>query len=189
MLKENAPDQFEENKDLVYDELFDVMVNKYIMKIAVIIAGQGPIAFGMPEMFTPMQHINANRKLQRLAALISDGRYSGVSYGAAIGHMTPEAKEGGGILYLETGDLLYLDLRANQINFIDSRQFNKGLLEFSFDEIRTSRKALADERLQLINQRQRLVAASNRIVGHTDAAHGVVPKIVAEEAELDYKKM
>ena len=51
----------------------------------------------MPEMFTAMQHINSNHKLKRLAVLISDGRYSGVTYGAAIGHVTPEAWNGGGL--------------------------------------------------------------------------------------------
>ena len=39
--------------------------------------------------------------------ILTDGRYSGVSYGAAIGHITPEAKRGGGILYLQTGDVIY----------------------------------------------------------------------------------
>ncbi|MFX7628987.1 dihydroxy-acid dehydratase, partial [Acinetobacter baumannii] len=70
-------------------------------------------------MFTPMQHINANHKLKRLATLISDGRYSGVTYGAAIGHMTPEAVQGGGILYLQTGDLLHLNLRERQVQYLN----------------------------------------------------------------------
>lgn len=95
-LKHNAPHWFEEWKHREYDDLFDAMVKEGALKIAVVIAGQGPEAFGMPEMFTPMQHINANRQLKRLATLISDGRYSGVTYGAAIGHMTPEAIRGEG---------------------------------------------------------------------------------------------
>nr|WP_236927491.1 dihydroxy-acid dehydratase [Geobacillus thermodenitrificans] len=95
-LKHNAPHWFEEWKHREYDDLFDAMVKEGTLKIAVVIAGQGPEAFGMPEMFTPMQHINANRQLKRLATLISDGRYSGVTYGAAIGHMTPEAIRGEG---------------------------------------------------------------------------------------------
>ncbi|KJE26933.1 dehydratase family protein [Geobacillus kaustophilus] len=94
-LKHNTPHLFEELKDQEYDDLFDTMVKEGALKIAVVISGQGPEAFGMPEMFTPMQHINANRQLKRIATLISDGRYSGVTYGAAIGHMTPEAIRGG----------------------------------------------------------------------------------------------
>jgi len=104
----------------------------------------------MPEMFTAMQHINANRKLKRLATLISDGRYSGVTYGAAIGHMTPEAIDGGGILYLQTGDLLYLNLRNREIQFINADAFLEGKLEFNFEHIREDRKDLALERLTII---------------------------------------
>lgn len=187
LLKENGPEHYEAWKNDDYETLFDKMVEESVLKIAIIVSGQGPVAFGMPEMFTPMQHINANRKLKRLVTLISDGRYSGVSYGAAIGHMTPEAKEGGGILYLQTGDLLYLSLRERKIEFIDEAAFRGGKLEFKFDHIRMERAELAETRLASINKRQRLVAASNRLVGHTDAANGVVPFAVAEEAVLDYK--
>jgi dihydroxy-acid dehydratase len=187
LLKVNAPDDYNELRRYDYDTLFDKMVEKNILKIVVIVSGQGPEAFGMPEMFTPMQHINANRKLQKIAALISDGRYSGVSYGAAIGHMTPEAKNEGGILYLQTGDLLYLDLRGREIQFIDQEHFKEGTLRFNFDYIKEQRAELAKERLTLIKERQRKVAASNRLVGHTDAANGVVPFAVADEAELDYR--
>ncbi|WNF36274.1 dihydroxy-acid dehydratase [Bacillaceae bacterium IKA-2] len=187
LLKENAPEHYQDWKDHDYDKLFDKMVEESILKISIIVSGQGPIAFGMPEMFTAMQHINANRKLKRLATLISDGRYSGVTYGAAIGHMTPEAIDGGGILYLQTGDLLYLNLRNREIQFIDEDAFLKGNLEFKFEHIREDRKDLALERLTAIKKRQRQVAASNRMIGHTDAANGVVPLGVAEEASLDYK--
>lgn len=187
-LRENAPERYDEWKQLDYDTLFDKMVDEHVLKIAIIISGQGPEAFGMPEMFTPMQHINANRKLRRLVTLISDGRYSGVSYGAAIGHMTPEAKKDGGILYLQTGDLLYLNFREREIQFIDDEALRNGKLEFRFDHIREARKEIAKERLETIKKRQRRVAASNRMIGHTDAANGVVPLAVAEIAELDYKK-
>jgi dihydroxyacid dehydratase/phosphogluconate dehydratase len=134
-----------------------------------------------------MQHINANRNLKRLATLISDGRYSGVTYGAAIGHMTPEASEGGGILYLQTGDLLYLDLRERQIQFLDEAELRRGNIVFSFSAIQSARAELAAKRLSAIRTRQKQVAASNRMTGHTDAANGVVPLQVWEEAELDYQ--
>jgi dihydroxyacid dehydratase/phosphogluconate dehydratase len=187
VLKHNAPEYYPRWKDLDYESLFNRMVEKGVLKIAVVISGQGPVAFGMPEMFTPMQHINANHSLKRLATLISDGRYSGVTYGAAIGHMTPEALQGGGILYLKTGDLLYLNLREREIQFLDETAFRNGSLQFEFDPVRTARQSLANERLARIKRRQRLVAASNRLIGHTDAAHGVVPLAVAEEADLDYQ--
>ncbi|WP_407942168.1 dihydroxy-acid dehydratase domain-containing protein [Microaerobacter geothermalis] len=188
MLKQNGPEQYEELEKKSYDELFDIMVDRGILKIAVIVSGQGPAAFGMPEMFTPMQHINANHKLKRLVTLISDGRYSGVTYGAAIGHMTPEAYHHGGILYLKTGDLLYLNLRERQIQFLNEAYFQQGVIQFKFDHIKEERKGLAEERMAAIRKRQRQVAASNRMIAHTDAAHGVVPVVVFEEAVLDYKR-
>lgn len=188
MVHYHSPEQYDTMKQLNYEELFDLMVKEGILKIAIIISGQGPIAFGMPEMFTPMQHINANRKLKRLATLISDGRYSGVTYGAAIGHMTPEAKDRGGILYLQTGDLLYLNFREGNLQFLDQYSFQKGQIAFSFEGIKSTRHTLGKERLIRINKRQKLIAASNRLIAHTDAANGVVPIAVASDASLDYQQ-
>jgi dihydroxy-acid dehydratase len=142
----------------------------------------------MPEMFTPMQHINANSKLKRMATLISDGRYSGVTYGAAVGHMTPEAYQGGGILYLQTGDLVYLSLRDREIHFLNVEAFRNGKVEFSFDSIPQERATLGEERMQSMRIRQKQVASSNRMVAHTDAANGVVPIAVYDDADLDYRK-
>ncbi|WP_180230102.1 dihydroxy-acid dehydratase [Bacillus sp. AFS073361] len=187
MLKQNALEKYDKYKGLEYDQLFEKMVEEGTLKISIIVSGQGPEAFGMPEMFTPMQHINANRKLKRIATLISDGRYSGVTYGAAIGHMTPEAKNGGGILYLQTGDVLYLELRSKKIEFLDETEFQNGRLSFNFEDTKNARQALGEQRLLNIRERQRLVAASNRMAGHTDAANGVVPLAVAEDAVFDYK--
>jgi len=187
VLKHNTPDY--EGNWLAFDDdsLFDRMVDNGSLKLAIVISGQGPQAFGMPEMFTPMQHINANRQLKRLATLLSDGRYSGVTYGAAIGHMTPEASQDGGILYLRTGDLLYLHLRQRQIQFLDAEAFCEGNVRFSFEGIKEQREELAQERMKNIRQRLKQVAASNRLTNHTDAAHGVVPLDVYEEATLDYQ--
>lgn len=188
-LKYNAPERFEELKNTSYDELFDVMAKEGILKIAVIIAGQGPVAFGMPEMFTPMQHINANRILKRVCTIISDGRYSGVTYGAAIGHMTPESIQGGGIGYLKTGDVLHLQLRNKRIDLINSNSLvNQNSLIYVEDlKQEENRQLLYQNRLLNIKQRQKLVAAVNRMVGHTDASCGVVPIQVFEEAELVYE--
>lgn len=166
---------------LPYDLLFDRMARSGALKLALIISGQGPEAFGMPEMFTPMQHVNANRGIRRLGTIISDGRYSGVSYGAAVGHVTPEAMRGGGILYLETGDVLLLGLRERRIDVLDPHAFAAGQIVPNA-AILAERGDLAQERRTQLKARQRMVAASNRMTDHTDAAHGVVPLTVAEEA-------
>lgn len=183
--KYNAPEKYAELENLTYDEFFDEIVNSGILKIAVIIAGQGPAAFGMPEMFTPMQHINANRKLKRICTIISDGRYSGVTYGAAIGHMTPEAFEGGGIGYLKTGDVLHLRLREKRIDLVNS--VNDGIIYENSIKEKDDRLKLFNERKEKMKMRQKLVAAVNRMVGHTDASKGVVPIQVYEEATKDFQ--
>ncbi|GGK22288.1 dihydroxy-acid dehydratase [Caldalkalibacillus thermarum] len=188
MWAHNQPETFQNAQNLDYDSLFKRMVQEEILKIAVIIAGQGPEAYGMPEMFTPMQHINANRQLQKLATLISDGRYSGVSYGAAIGHMTPEAYQGGGILYLQEGDLLLLRFRAKRIELLDPEKFQEGQVELYQGDLETERAQLGEERKQRMRRRQKEVAPGNRLAGCTDAAHGVVPLAVKMDADIPYKR-
>ncbi|PWW29484.1 dihydroxyacid dehydratase/phosphogluconate dehydratase [Cytobacillus oceanisediminis] len=187
-LKYNNKEEWELLKEETYEKLFDEMAEKGILKISVVIAGQGPVAFGMPEMFTPMQHINANRVMKKLATIISDGRYSGVTYGAAIGHMTPEAYEDGGIGFLQTGDIVHLQLRGRRIDFVDRAQLFAGnVIHLFSDSLKEDRRPLAEERKQRMKARQKMVAASNRMYGHTDAANGVVPLAVVEDAVLDYE--
>lgn len=166
-----------------YDDLFRHMVEEQIIKVAIVISGQGPEAFGMPEMFSPMQHINANQTLQKLSVLISDGRYSGVTYGAAIGHVTPEAVRGGGILYLQDGDIVQLGFRSKQMNLLDVAALRAGRIEAANDNWTVARAELGAARLVKIIERRRQIAAGNRLLRCTDSAHGVVPNEVWEEAE------
>ncbi len=167
-------------------DLFDQMVEAELLKLMVVISGQGPQAFGMPEMFTPMQHINNNRALRRLAALISDGRYSGTSYGAAVGHVTPEAFCGGQIGVLETGDLLHVRLRERRIDLLDAEAFLGGELVPWDVDLRTLRRGLYRRRRARMRRRLAQIAVTNRMQRITDAAHGVVPLVVAREADIDY---
>ncbi|MBX3279604.1 MAG: dihydroxy-acid dehydratase [Acidobacteria bacterium] len=168
------------------DELFERMLGDEILKFTVVISGQGPEAFGMPEMFTPMQHINANRHLKRLAMIVTDGRYSGVSYGAAIGHVTPEAMRGGGILYLRTGDLVQANLRARNFILID-----RGVLVDNGEKVpyqgdlTVERKSLGEMRLKRIQKRRRIISPTNRMSEVTDASQGVVPRAVVEDNLAD----
>jgi dihydroxyacid dehydratase/phosphogluconate dehydratase len=167
-------------------KLFDMMVGEGILKLAVIISGQGPEAFGMPEMFTPMQHINTNRQLRRMATIISDGRYSGVTYGAAIGHVTPEAVNGGGILYLQTGDILHLALRKRRIDLLDPVLLRRGEIVSYTGDLAAERADQGRERQERILKRRSIIATTNRLVNVTDAAHGIVPLDVAQEASRPY---
>ena len=166
---------------------FAEMVKAKTLKLAVVISGQGPEAYGMPEMATSMLQLSTNRALWPLVSVISDGRYSGVTYGAAIGHVTPEAIRGGGILYLRDGDLLHLRLRKLRIELLDRAAFEeRGAVRPFKRELSTERKASGDERLKRLFARRRGIAPSNLLVGCTDASRGVVPAPVAQEATEEY---
>ncbi len=163
------------------EELFDHLLHEKIVKFAIVISGQGPEAYGMPEMFTPMQHVNANRHLKKVAMILTDGRYSGVSYGAAIGHITPEAKRGGGILYLQTGDILQTNLRARNIALIDRAALRERDEVVAYaGSLADQRSELGAERLRRINYRLQDIVPTNRMRDVTDASRGVVPNVVAE---------
>jgi dihydroxy-acid dehydratase len=85
----------------------------------VVIRYEGPKASGMPEMFKPM-------KLMRgkgiKAALITDGRFSGSNNGLFVGHISPEALEGGAISLIEDGDTIKIDLEKRRIDALVSEE-------------------------------------------------------------------
>ncbi|WP_239347837.1 dihydroxy-acid dehydratase, partial [Klebsiella pneumoniae] len=70
---------------------------------------------GMPEMLKPTSLI-MGAGLGQDVALITDGRFSGGSHGFIVGHITPEAYEGGMIALLENGDKITIDAINNVIN-------------------------------------------------------------------------
>lgn len=69
----------------------------------------------MREMLNPTSAI-AGMGLGSSVALITDGRFSGASRGASIGHVSPEAAVGGPIALIEEGDIIAIDIPANTIN-------------------------------------------------------------------------
>ncbi|MFV0446759.1 MAG: dihydroxy-acid dehydratase [Planctomycetaceae bacterium] len=70
---------------------------------------------GMPEMLTPTSAL-MGAGLGDKVALITDGRFSGGSHGFIIGHVCPEAQEGGPIALLQDGDVITIDAEKNEIN-------------------------------------------------------------------------
>ena len=82
----------------------------------VVIRYEGPKGGpGMREMLNPTSAI-AGMGLGASVALITDGRFSGASRGASIGHVSPEAAVGGPIALIEEGDIIKIDIPANTIN-------------------------------------------------------------------------
>lgn len=82
----------------------------------VIIRYEGPKGGpGMREMLNPTSAL-AGMKLDKTVALITDGRFSGASRGASIGHVTPEAAMGGELGLVEEGDIIDIDIPAGTLN-------------------------------------------------------------------------
>ncbi|WP_026581163.1 dihydroxy-acid dehydratase [Bacillus sp. J33] len=92
----------------------------------VVIRYEGPKGGpGMPEMLAPTSQI-VGRGLGAKVGLITDGRFSGASRGISIGHISPEAAEGGPIAFVEDGDIIELDLNNRTINLeISDEEFEK----------------------------------------------------------------
>lgn len=86
-----------------------------------IIRYEGPRGSGMPEMLMTTEAIVCDHKLNGKVSLITDGRFSGATRGAAIGHVSPEAAVGGPIAYVETGDIIAYDVYEKTINIVGLR--------------------------------------------------------------------
>ena len=85
---------------------------------AVFIRYEGPKGSGMPEMFYTTEAISSDPELGKTIALITDGRFSGASKGPAIGHVSPEAAEGGPIALVEEGDLIRIDIPERVLEIV-----------------------------------------------------------------------
>ena len=86
----------------------DVMVIRY----------EGPRGSGMPELLMTTEAIVCDERLNGKVALITDGRFSGATRGAAIGHVSPEAARGGEIAFIEDNDIIEYDVEKRTVNVI-----------------------------------------------------------------------
>ena len=82
----------------------------------IIIRYEGPRGCGMPEMLMTTEAIVCDERINGSVALITDGRFSGATRGAAIGHVSPEAAAGGPIAFIEDGDLISYSVKDRTIN-------------------------------------------------------------------------
>ena len=81
----------------------------------VIIRYEGPKGSpGMPHMETFMAAV-LGKGLGTQLALVSDGRFSGATGGLAIGHVSPEAYEGGNLALIQDGDIIHIDIEARTL--------------------------------------------------------------------------
>jgi dihydroxy-acid dehydratase len=117
---------FESEEDCLKGILDGTVVKEDVL----VIRYEGPKgAPGMREMLSPTSAI-MGKGLGEDVALITDGRFSGGSHGFVVGHVTPEAFDGGPIAIVETGDRISIDAESNTIS-----------LEVSDDEIKTRLKS------------------------------------------------
>lgn len=119
----------------VYDseeEAIEAIMGKQIKAgDVIVIRYEGPKGGpGMREMLSPTSAI-AGMGLDKEVALITDGRFSGATKGASIGHVSPEAAEGGVIALVEEGDIISIDINAGKLE-----------LEVSDEELEGRRKRL-----------------------------------------------
>ncbi len=112
MLCHSGPAQvFESEKDAVEA----IGAGRIASGSVVVIRGEGPKgAPGMPEMLSPTSML-AGQGRDKDVALITDGRFSGATRGAAIGHVAPEAAAGGPIGLVRDGDIIRIDIPARSL--------------------------------------------------------------------------
>jgi dihydroxy-acid dehydratase len=113
MLKNQGPARVFESEE----EALQVILAKRIKKGEVIVIRyEGPKGGpGMREMLAPTSAI-AGIGMDKEVALITDGRFSGGTRGAAIGHCSPEAAEGGPIAVIQDGDIIEIDIPAKRLH-------------------------------------------------------------------------
>ncbi|VYU64364.1 dihydroxy-acid dehydratase [Clostridium paraputrificum] len=128
MLKHKGPARVYDSEE----EAIEAIMGKQIKAgDVIVIRYEGPKGGpGMREMLSPTSAI-AGMGLDKEVALITDGRFSGATKGASIGHVSPEAAEGGVIALIEEGDIISIDINAGKLE-----------LEVSDEELEGRRKRL-----------------------------------------------
>jgi len=132
MLKHSGPARVFDSEESAIEAIYGGKIKKGDV---VVIRYEGPSGGpGMREMLAPTSAI-AGMGLDKDVALITDGRFSGATRGAAIGHISPEASHGGTIAYVKDGDTIHIDIPNYSIS-----------LDVSEDELK-KRKSEAKERV------------------------------------------
>ena len=132
MLIHSGPARVFNSEEDAIRAIYDKKINKGDV---VVIRYEGPKGGpGMREMLNPTSAI-AGMGLDKDVALITDGRFSGATRGASIGHVSPEAASGGNIAYVQDGDIISIDIPNYKIELkvsddeLKKRKENTKLLE------------------------------------------------------------
>lgn len=117
MLCHSGPARVFDSEDDAIDAIYN---GKIVDGDVVVIRYEGPKGGpGMREMLNPTSAL-AGMKLDKTVALITDGRFSGASRGASIGHVSPEAASGGEIGLVQEGDIIEINIPESKVNVLVS---------------------------------------------------------------------
>ena len=126
-----------------YDANDGIRDGKVVKGDVVVIRYEGPKGGpGMPEMLKPTAAI-MGAGLGKDVALITDGRFSGGTHGFVVGHITPEAQEGGTIALVKDGDVITIDAETNSINLeVSDTELNKRKQQWKAPDLKFKRGVL-----------------------------------------------
>ncbi|MDO8137188.1 MAG: dihydroxy-acid dehydratase [Candidatus Brocadiales bacterium] len=165
-------------KDLTKEQLFQRLIKEDVLRLLIVIAGEGPRARGMPEMFYPSEYLNRDPVLRGIAALLTDGRFSGATYGPCLGHCSPEALLGGGIAAIITGDLVFIDLERGRINLLDKKKLHQGDKIPALSREEVLKRPIIKKRMNQIVRSRDILPPPVRIFleGLSSSREGVIPQ-------------
>ena len=128
MMKHTGPARVFDSEE---DAITAIRAGKIVAGDVVVIRYEGPKGGpGMREMLSPTSEI-AGMGLDKDVALITDGRFSGATRGASIGHVSPEAAVGGPIAFVNEGDMIEIDIPNHSINvLVDAKEFEERKKDF-----------------------------------------------------------
>lgn len=168
ILKFNGPARIFESQDSAVSA---ILTGKVKEGDVVLIRYEGPRGGpGMQEMLYPTSYLKS-KGLGKACALITDGRFSGGSSGLSIGHISPEAAEGGAIGLVEEGDLIVIDI-PNRVMKVD-------LSDKVLAERRAAMEAKGADAWKPVEKRKRKVTKALRAYAAmtTSAAKGAVREV------------
>jgi dihydroxy-acid dehydratase len=117
MQKHKGPARVFESEELAVKAIYGGLIKSGDV---VVIRNEGPAGGpGMREMLMPTSAI-AGMGLDKEVALITDGRFSGATRGAAVGHVSPEAQRGGNIAYVKEGDMIEINIPEYRLELLVS---------------------------------------------------------------------
>jgi len=152
--------------------LWDYLVAEKLLRVMVVVAGVGPHAAGMPELDLSSASPAA---LSSIAVLVTDGRVSFAHNGISIGHLVPEALDGGALGSVRTGDWIYMDLVHGELQVVRELKRHKGFRPLSPKDLmnRPDRRKRMHE---LQRQRMDILPSIRLLLDHVSSADaGVSP--------------